>query len=61
MNDYDTLTMPIVIDKRFHTADNLEDLKRYSIIGAFHPSRSVHDELTRRLGTLKISEAMHST
>ena len=61
MKDYGTLTMPIVIDERFHTADNLEDLKRYSIIGAFYPSPSVHVELTRRLGTLKISEAMHST
>ena len=48
LKDYGILTILIVIDRGFFSADNLKDLKGYSVIGAIPSSLSIHDELLHR-------------
>ena len=48
LKDYGLLIILIVIDRGFYSADNLNDLKGYSLIGALPSSLSIHDELTHR-------------
>ena len=48
LKDYGILTILIVIYRGFYSADNLNDLKGYSVIGALPSSLSVHDELLHR-------------
>ena len=45
MVDYGIVTILIVMDRAFYSADNMEDLKDYSIIGALPSSLSIHDDL----------------
>jgi len=48
LKDYGILTILIVIDQGLYSADNLNDLKDYSVIGALLSSLFVHDELIHR-------------
>ncbi len=48
LKDYGILTILIDIDRGFYSADNLNDLKGYSVIGALPSSLSIHDELIHR-------------
>lgn len=55
LKDYGILTTIVVIDRGFYSADNLEDLRDYSVIGALPSSLSVHDELIHRSGDIENS------
>ena len=48
LKDYGILTILIVMDRGFYSADNLKDLKGYGVIGALPSSLSIHDELIHR-------------
>ena len=48
LKDYGILTILIVMDRGFYSADNLNDLKGYGVIGALPSSLSIHDELIHR-------------
>ena len=43
--DYGIFTILIVMDRGFYSADNMKDLKDYSIIGALPSSLTIHDDL----------------
>ena len=43
--DYGIVTILIVMDRGFYSADNMKDLKDYSIIGALPSSLTIHDDL----------------
>ena len=45
LKDYGIKVILIVIDRGFYSADNMKDLKDYSIIGALPSSLSIHDDL----------------
>ena len=48
LKDYGIIGILIVIDRGFYSADNLRDLKDYSVIGALPSSLSIHGDLILR-------------
>ena len=43
--DYGIVTILIVMDRGFYSANNMRNLKDYSIIGALPSSLTIHDDL----------------
>ena len=55
LKDYGILSILIVMDRGFYSADNLNDLKDYSTIGALPSSLSIHDDLIHSSGDIENS------